>query len=210
MNTDDLISALARDAALTEPPMGRRLALAFAASAFVAFALLMLLIKPRPDLAIAATTILFDLKMLLIGLLAVAAIAMLRQIARPEGQLPRAVLILPVALLVFGLGHELATQPPALYGARLVGQNWAFCLVAIPLMAVGPLALIMTAMRSSAPADARLAGAIAGFAAGIVAALFYGIHCIDDSPLFVVTWYTIAVGLMTLLGGAIGRRVLAW
>ena len=77
-------------------------------------------------------------------------------------------------------------------------------------MAAGPLALIMTAMRASAPSQTALAGAIAGFAAGVVAGFFYGIHCIDDSPLFVVTWYTIAIGLMTLLGAAIGRRVLAW
>ena len=210
MKTDDLIAALSRDATLTDQPIARRLALALAASAAIALALLILVIKPRPDLMLAATTLLFDLKMVLMATLAVAAVALLRAVARPEASLPRAVLILPAAMLVFGIGHELATQLPANYATRLVGRNWAFCLVAIPFMAIGPLALIMAAMRASAPASATRGGAIAGFAAGIVAAFFYGIHCVDDSPLFVVTWYTLAIGLITVLGAAIGRRVLAW
>ncbi|QCI65413.1 NrsF family protein [Phreatobacter stygius] len=210
MKTDDLIAALSRDATLTEAPASRRIALALVVSAVIAFALLMLVVKPRSDLAEAATTMLFDLKMVYVATLVVGAVALLRAAARPEGVLSPVLLLVPAALMLFGLGHELATQAPAAYGTRLVGRNWALCLVAIPFMAAAPLAAILAAMRAGAPADPTRAGAIAGFAAGAIAAVFYGLHCVDDSPLFVATWYTVAIGVMAAAGAAIGRRVLAW
>ncbi|MBN8939294.1 MAG: DUF1109 family protein [Rhizobiales bacterium] len=210
MKTDDLIAALSRDAALTGAPAARRLTLALAFSAAIAFALLMLVVKPRPDLASAATTMLFDLKMVYVATLAISAIALLRAVQRPEGVLSPLLLIVPAALILFGLGHELATQAPAAFGPRLIGRNWALCLVAIPFLGAAPLAAILTAMTAAAPADPARAGAIAGFAAGAIAAVFYGMHCVDDSPLFVATWYTLAIGAMAVAGAAIGRRVLAW
>ncbi|WP_163364559.1 NrsF family protein, partial [Escherichia coli] len=85
----------------------------------------------------------------------------------------------------------------------------ALCLVAIPFLGAAPLAAILTAMTTAAPADPARAGAIAGFTAGAIAAVFYGMHCVDDSPLFVATWYTLAIGAMAIAGAAIGRRVLA-
>ena len=41
-----------------------------------------------------------------------------------------------------------------------------------------------------------LAGAVAGLAAGGVAATLYAAHCTDDSPLFVATWYTLAIAAL--------------
>jgi hypothetical protein len=211
MKTDDLIAALSRDATLSGPGLRPRLALAFAGAVAIAATLLMMVIKPRPDLAVAATTMLFDLKMVLLATLVIAAGALLTAAARPEAEVPKVVLMLPIGLLVFGLGHEIATQPQTAYVARLFGRNWAFCLVAIPLMAVGPLGLMLAALRNTAaPSNPAFAGAMAGVAGGMVAAFFYGLHCVDDSPFFVVTWYTLAIGLMAVIGAAIGRRLLAW
>ena len=45
---------------------------------------------------------------------------------------------------------------------------------------------------------------------GAVAAALYAIHCNDDSPLFVATWYTLAIGLTTIVGSLLGRRFLRW
>lgn len=210
MKTDDLIAALARDAKLTGPSAARRLALALLVGGVSAALLLVFAILPRPDLAAALSTRPFVLKMVTLATLALAAIALLKAAARPEGRWPRAVLIVPLALLAYGFGHEIATQLPATYGARLVGENWAFCLVAIPLMAAIPLVAIIRSLRYAAPQDPTRAGLAAGFAAGALAAFFYGVHCTDDSPLFVATWYTLALALVTFTGGAIGRRTLAW
>lgn len=210
MNTDDLITALSRDARQTGPAVHRRIAIALAVAAVTAFALLMASLGVRPDLTAASRTMLFDLKMLLVATLAVAAFAMVRAAARPEAELPKVVLLVPILLIVFGIGHEIAMQAPGNLSMRLVGKNWRVCLVAIPLLGLLPLAAILTAMTAAAPRNATLAGALSGFAAGAVAALFYGLHCTDDSPLFVVTWYSLAIGMLTAAGAAIGRRVLAW
>lgn len=210
MKTEDLITALSRDARRTGPSVHGRLALALALGAVMAFALLTASIGIRPDIVAASRSMLFDLKMLLVATLAIAAIALVRAAARPEAALPKAVLIVPVLLVLFGIGHEVATQLPAALPARLVGKNWGVCLIAIPLLGALPLAAILTAMTAAAPRDATLAGALSGLAAGAIAATFYGLHCTDDSPLFVVTWYSLAIAILAAAGAAIGRRVLAW
>jgi hypothetical protein len=210
MKTEDLIAGLSRDARVAGPSVHGRLAIAAVAAAALALAFMLVSVGPRSDLAAAAGTMLFGQKLLLMATLSVAALALLRAAARPEAELPKVVLVIPALIFVVGMGHELATQSPVAYGARLVGRNSVVCLIAIPLMAAAPLAVFLTAMAKGAPRDAMQAGALAGFAAGTIAAFFYGIHCTDDSPLFVVAWYSIGIALMTAVGAALGRRVLAW
>jgi hypothetical protein len=55
-----------------------------------------------------------------------------------------------------------------------------------------------------------MAGAAAGFAAGAIAAAIYAWHCPDDSPLFLATWYTIGIAIVTGAGALLGRRWLRW
>jgi hypothetical protein len=43
-----------------------------------------------------------------------------------------------------------------------------------------------------------------------IAATLYASHCTDDSPLFVATWYSLAIGMVALVGYVIGSRVLRW
>lgn len=210
MKTEDLIAALARDAKPAGLAPARQLTLALALAPVMALLLLVLVIKPRADLAAAAGTMLFELKILFVATLAVAAIALVRAAARPDGALPRKLMIVPALILLFGFGHEIATQPASLYMGRLVGRSWQLCLVGIPFMAAGPLAAILFALRSAAPADPTRAGAMAGFAAAAIAAVLYGLHCVDDSPFFVATWYSIAIGVTTAVGALLGRRLLAW
>ena len=210
MKTEDLITALSRDARRAGPSVHGRLALALGIGAVAAFALLVASIGIRPDIASASRTMLFDLKMLLVATLAIAAVALVRAAARPEADLPKAVLAVPLLLVLFGIGHEVATQLPSALPGRLVGKNWGVCLVAIPLLGALPLAAILTAMSASAPRNATLAGALSGLAAGAIAATAYGLHCTDDSPLFVATWYSIAIAMLAAAGAAVGRRVLVW
>ncbi|HUI21148.1 MAG TPA: NrsF family protein, partial [Methylocella sp.] len=55
-----------------------------------------------------------------------------------------------------------------------------------------------------------LAGAAAGLLAGAIGAAFYATHCPDDSPLFVATWYTLAIAFVTAIGAIAGARLLRW
>lgn len=210
MKTDDLIEALSRDAAHPGPSLDRRMGLALLLAAGSAAAILLFGLSPRADLAAAAPTLLFSLKIALTATLVVAMLAMLKASFRPEAGLPLAVLAIPAGILLFAIGHELATQLPANYGSRLVGQNARLCLVWIPLMSLMPLAAFLAVLKAGAPAHPARAGAIAGLAAGSVAALFYAFHCGDDSPLFVATWYTLALVLVAAAGALLGRRLLAW
>ncbi|MDP9812958.1 hypothetical protein J2W42_005829 [Rhizobium tibeticum] len=47
-----------------------------------------------------------------------------------------------------------------------------------------------------------------GLLAGSIAATFYAAQCTDDSPLFVATWYTIAIVTLAVIG-AIGADLFA-
>jgi hypothetical protein len=69
---------------------------------------------------------------------------------------------------------------------------------------------LLLALRQGAPTRPGVAGAAAGLLAGGIAATFYAAHCTDDSPLFVATWYTLAIGALALLGAAVGQRFLRW
>ncbi len=82
------------------------------------------------------------------------------------------------------------------------------CLTYIPLIGIGPLAVVLLALRHGAPTSPARAGTVAGLLAGGIAATFYAAQCTDDSPLFVATWYTIAAALVSAIGALAGPRVL--
>ncbi|MFD2143896.1 NrsF family protein [Ancylobacter oerskovii] len=65
-------------------------------------------------------------------------------------------------------------------------------------------------MKRGAPEHPAWAGAAGGALAGGLGAALYALHCTDDSPLFVLTWYGLAIGFMTVAGALIGRRTLSW
>jgi hypothetical protein len=65
-------------------------------------------------------------------------------------------------------------------------------------------------LRDGAPLRPALAGAAAGLVAGGLAATLYAAHCTDDSPLFVTTWYGIAVMVIAGVGALAGARWLRW
>ena len=77
-------------------------------------------------------------------------------------------------------------------------------------MGIAPLALFIAALRYGAPARPTLAGAVAGLAAGGISATLYAAHCTDDSPLFVATWYTLAIAILTAAGALGGRAFARW
>src|SRR4029078_364660 len=101
-------------------------------------------------------------------------------------------------------------SPSNVWTTKLVGANAAACVALILLLSVAPLGALLFALSEGAPAKPRLTGAVAGIAAGAIAATLYAMHCTDDSPLFVATWYTLAIGMMALVGWVLGKRLLRW
>src|SRR5262249_42257476 len=114
------------------------------------------------------------------------------------------------ALAALAVAIELAIAPMDSWGRRLVGSNSLICLTAVPAFSLAPLAAVLAMLRSAAPSSPAQAGAAAGLVAATAGALLYAFHCFDDSPLFVITWYGLAMALVTIVGWLVGRRVLRW
>jgi hypothetical protein len=144
--------------------------------------------------------------------LAITAAGLLLRLLRPGASRRwwwTAVLIGP-ALLAFGVGLELLAVPSSEWRARLVGRASMFCLKTIPLLSAPVLAALLILMRAGAPTRPALAGAVAGLTAGGVGATLYALHCVDDSPLFVMVWYGVAIALLSAVGALLGSRILRW
>jgi len=212
MRTEDLIGALVVDGEAVTPPLARRFLLAIAAGAVLTALVFTVLVGPRHDIAAAAATPRFLLKFVeAAGLAAAAGLTALRLLRpaadRRAGRLALALVVLLVVAAVIG---EALLVPADQWGRRLVGTNWYHCLALVPFLGLPPFALALWAARDGAATDPGRTGAAVGLVAGGIGAFFYAANCIDDSPFFVATWYTLAVLALAGLGALIGRRILAW
>lgn len=210
MKTEKLIAALVADRA-TARPIGRALAGSLIAGGLVSLVLFLIGLGVRADLAPALQTWRFDLKIVLVLTALAAAFCLCVAFSRPvtAGHPVRRLLLL-AALAVAAVALELWVMPPASWTTRLVGSNAVICLAAIPVLSLAPLAAVLVVMRARAPASPTVAGAAAGLLAATAGAALYAFHCFDDSPLFVVTWYTLAAIPVILLGALAGQRLLRW
>ena len=211
MKTEELIRALAADGSQPVRPIGHTLWRALAAGALLSTALFLLLLHPRLDIGRAISTVRFDFKLLVVACLAVASAIFLSYVALPASSTrQRWLLYLAPVLLAGGVVIELATTPAASWSERLIGHNAVHCLSLIPLLALPSLACVFFALRRAAPLRPPLAGATAGLVSGGVGGVLYALTCPDDSPLFVATWYTIAIGMVATASAFGGGRWLRW
>jgi hypothetical protein len=212
MDTNELINVLAAD---TPPPSATLstvwwgaagIAIALAAATFFA------MLGPRPDIATAAATPRFLFKFVFTITLAVSAFGLARALSRPGETWRKAMPYLAAApaLIAMAVAAELFLLPPDTWSVKLIGTNSMVCLTFIPLIGIGPLAIFLLALRHGAPTRPAFAGAVAGLLAGAIAATFYAAKCTDDSPLFVATWYTIAIAGFALVGAAGASRFARW
>lgn len=209
MRTDDLIDALAADLAprrTVEAVLPVALALGLAGTATLFFAQFGL----RGDIAVALESLRFLAKPVLALTVAVTALVAAVRLARPGVRGAARILAVPPLLAVVFVAAELASLPAGMWGAALVGNNALVCLVAIPSLSVPVFVALIAALRRGAPTTPRLTGAVAGIAAAGFSATLYGLFCTDDSPLFVATWYALAIGIVAGAGALAGQRFLRW
>jgi hypothetical protein len=209
MRTDQLIRTLTADTTAA-PRLRGSLALWLAGGWVVSAVLFATALGPRPDIAQVATEPRFLLKFVETLLLAATAGLVLLRLAQPGIRHRAAPLLLAPALLAVAVVAELVLMPPETWAMRLVGKNSLVCLTAVPLLAAPVLVGALHVLRRSAPTRPALAGAVAGLVAGGLGAALYASHCIDDSPLFVGTWYTLAIALVAAAGALAGHRLLRW
>jgi hypothetical protein len=212
VKTGDLIRALAADNEIRAMPLGRALALALISGVAIALGLHFAVLGLRPHLLtlLGEPRLLF--KLCLTFLLAALSGALVARIARPGADIRRISLMLAIvpALLVAANLAEFLAVPAAEWGQRLIGSNAIFCLKSIPFLAAAPLVAALLALRQGAPEHPALAGAAGGLFAGAIGAALYATHCPDDSPLFVATWYSLAISFVVMGGALAGGRLLRW
>ena len=212
MDTNDLIRALQADTGSRSVSLSNTWGIAAAIAALCAAAAFFILIGPRPDIAEAAGTVRFLFKFVVTVVLATGAFVLVTRMSRPGTRLKGALVLIALApaLLAIAVGLEFFAIPADQWSQRWIGSNSMVCLTFIPLIGIAPLAVFVAVLRYGAPTRPGAAGAVAGLLAGGIAAAFYAAHCPDDSPLFVATWYTIAVFGLTLLGAIGARLAVRW
>ena len=210
MDTDQLIRTLAADSAYRPRPMWLALTLALVSAAPITIAIFFWRLGVRPDVMTAIHNPFFDLKFAVTLGLAIPAIAISLHLSRPEASLRGWLwlLVIPVGLLVAGIAGEMMLPQRLPMMARLIGSNSRICLTAIPLMSLPLLAAALIGLRHGAPSRPALTGAIAGLLSSGLAATLYASNCTDDSPLFVITWYSIATAMVASIGALAGNRLL--
>lgn len=212
MDTGGLIKVLSADA--RRPPVSLSVMWwgATGLSAAIAAVIVLAALGPRPDLAAAADTARFLFKFAVAIALAVGAFRLAQGLSRPGEALRHVAPSLAAApvLLAVAVMSELMLAPPETWSDRLMGNNPLICLASILLVGLGPLALFLMVLRHGAPTRPAAAGAAAGLLAGAITASFYAAHCTDDSPLFVATWYMIAIAGLAALGAAGANRFARW
>lgn len=210
MDTNDLIRTLAADNDMHDRPVGNVMVFALLLAVPVSTALFLAGYGPRPDILTAIGNPFFDLKFAVTIALAGAAAAISLHLSRPEASLGRWawLLALPLGLLGIGMMGDMMMPQRTSWTARLIGSNSKICLTAIPLLSLPLLAAALFALRRGAPSRPAVAGAFAGLLSAGLAATLYAAHCTDDSPMFVATWYTIAIGFVAAIGALAGSRVL--
>lgn len=211
MKTENLIAALAADNR-TEPPLKAFLWPALAVALAVAVLVVWVSLGFRDDLLASLGQPFSVMRFVLTGALGILGVRLALVLARPEGRSlarlwPVAV---PVAAAVGLLVLAYVLTPAEGRQMALVGKTMTTCLVMIPLLSVLPVAAILIGLRKGATTSPALAGFAAGLGGSGFAAMAYAMHCIEDSPLFYVTWYGLAIGGVTVVSTLIGARVLRW
>jgi hypothetical protein len=211
MRTEDLIRTLAADA--TPPrPLAATLASGLPPALAAAAAAVGLTLGYRPDLGSAMFDPVSAARYVLPLLLMALALPLVLRLARPEGA--EGARLWPLLLPALGAGGlviwALATTPAQGWGMAWVGKTMIWCLVSIPALSVLPAIAIFAMLRRGAPTAPRLAGMTAGLAASGGAAAAYALHCTEDSPLFYVSWYGLAILAVTAGCAWVGPRVLRW
>jgi hypothetical protein len=210
METDQLIRTLAADNNHRVRPVGAMLTMALLCALPITVAMFFAMLGVRPDIRAAMHNPFFDFKFVVTLSLAITAITVGLQLSRPDASPRRWIwlLLIPLVLLGCGLVSEMMVPQSRPWLVRLIGNNSRACMMAIPMLSLPLLAAALIGLRHGATARPAVSGALAGLLSAGLAATLYASHCTDDSPLFVITWYSLATALVAAIGALAGSRLL--
>lgn len=209
-NIDELVEALARDAAAVKPaPHPFRLAAQWLAGAAAYIAISLAVSGLRPDwmAKLGDPWFVAELALLLAILAATALSGAL--LSFPDLHQKRRVAFAPVIVLalftlIVAFSWQAASPP-----APLPLHSFQ-CTGSIALFALLPAAWMFYGMRQFASTHYRLAGAIALLYAFSSGAVWLRLHELNDSLLHVIQWHYLPMAGVGLLGLWLGKVLLKW
>ncbi len=211
MKTDDLILTLSAEspvASLRPSMMALAICLAIVGPVVVFLSVLGM----RPDLVLAWSNPVVPFKMFLPLLICGMSIVLLLRLTRPEaitGLIPMGYIV-PVGVAVALWIGSFVLRAPAERFAEVGMGSLAECLGGVLSLAALPTIVALRTIRKGASTHPRLSAALAGLTAASGAAAGYSLFCTRDNPLFFVTWYGLAILIVTALAARYGERMLAW
>jgi hypothetical protein len=212
MKTDQFIDMLSANLEpVDQAKTSRLLAAAAGLGVVAAIGAALLALGLRPDYVDRSALAFLCVKLLFAGGAAALAGFYLLKSARPgsTGKFPLAV-VLPFAAIMLLAIANLSFAPDSHWQHMVSQGEWLECLVSIPLIAIGPFAVLVWAVRQAAPTNLVRTGALVGLVAGSISAMGYALHCMADSLPFIAIWYGGTIALCTLAGAALGPRLLRW
>jgi hypothetical protein len=213
VKTDDLIAALAGDAAPSRgESVSRTLVLGLALGAVVSIAIMVLWLGVRPDFMDAMRTGPFWMKFAYALSVAALGFGMVERLARPDGEggVFGPMLLAPLAVMTVLAVYQLWGVPEELRMTMMLGHTYQVCARNIVIVSAPIFLGLFWAMRSLAPTRLTLAGAVAGLLAGAAGTFIYAFHCNESAAPFVVIWYTLGIAAVGVLGALMGRSLLRW
>ena len=211
MKTEDLITSLSGTPAAA-PFAPVKLAAGMAAFVLAPVALFLGIFGTRPGLALALTNPVVPFKTAIPLLVCLTSAALALRLARPEarpGRLPYLYLIPGSIALALWIG-AFALLPATARFAEVTAAGLAECLGSIPLLSILPAIAALRLLRRGASTVPALSATLAGLMAASGAAAGYSLFCTRDNPLFFITWYGVAIVIVTAATRHFGRRMLVW
>lgn len=211
MKTDDLIAALAADVATPSDSAQRQARFVLPLATLAVGMLFWLFLGLRADIAASGVMPAIGVKLMLTLSLAGVGLAVLMAATRIGFVMPMAWLG-GAGVIAAGVLASIDFGQSGLSGwqTRLIGSKGLHCLTLIPMLSIVPLVGALIVLRRGVVTQPMAAGAAAGLFAAGVAASFYALNCMDDSPLFVLFWYALASAIVIMVGSLVGRILLRW
>ena len=213
MKTDQLIAFLSSNAGAVEgSAVPRLVGSAVALGALGALALMFAVFGANPALGSYALLPAFWVKIVFAGSLFAGGLVLLARFARPGTTVGAGTwLVAAPTILLWVLGLTTLVEAAPADRAQLIwGNTWHSCPFNIALLSLPAFVASLWALKQLAPTRLRLAGGASGLAAGGLGAFVYGFHCPELAIPFLSIWYVLGILIPTLVGAAIGPRVLRW
>jgi hypothetical protein len=211
VTTNDLIARLS--IAPPAPPLRPALlALAMVAAIVIPALVFLGVLGLRPDLARAWSNPVVPFKTILPLLTCGLSMSLLLRLSRPEarlGLLPWFYAVPAAAAVALWLGAFILRAPSDRF-AEVGTASLAECFGGVLCLSIVPTLVALRALRQGASTQPALSAALTGLTAASGATAGYSLFCTRDNPLFFVTWYGLAILIVTGLAAWFGKRMLVW